>query len=160
MEAQYENAARVAHVLDMYTFIINRRSKDGVQIGQNFLIFRLGDRIMDPKSGEDLGVLELVRGRARVTHVQDQMSTLETTDVETIPGKVKKFRRNSMTGLMAFTGAAREEVIEEGSETKKVNTGVQIGDMARPIKFVILCTFLSTLETAISVPVNCHRALA
>ena len=88
---------------------------------------------MDPKSGEDLGVLELVRGRARVTHVQDQMSTLETTDVETIPAKVKKIRRNSMSGRMPFTGAAREEVIEEGSETKKVNTGVQIGDMARPI---------------------------
>ena len=39
MEAQYENAARVAHVLDMYTFIINRGSKNGVQINQNFLIF-------------------------------------------------------------------------------------------------------------------------
>ena len=133
MEEKYENSARVVHVLDMYTFVLNRGSKNGVRVGQNFLVFRLGDRISDPKSGEDLGVLERVRGRARVTHVQDQMSTLETTDVEKIPGTIKKIKRNSMTGLMAVTGGAREEVIEEGSTTEKIDIGVEIGDMARPI---------------------------
>lgn len=133
MEAQYANAARVAHLLDQYTFVINRGSKHGVKVGQNFLIFRLGENISDPESGEDLGILELVRGRARVTHVQEQMSTLESTDVENIPGTVKKIRRNAMTGIMALTGGAREEVIEEGSQTKKLSIGTRVKDMARPI---------------------------
>ncbi|MDE2792095.1 MAG: hypothetical protein OXI81_16960 [Paracoccaceae bacterium] len=133
MEDQYANEARIAHVLSGYKFVINRGSRDGVKVGQKYLVFSLGDSILDPESGNDLGVLEIVRGRAQVTHVQEQMSTLESTDVENLPGTIKRVKRNSTSGIWAFTGVPSEEVIEEGSSTSKVSINAEVGDLARPI---------------------------
>ena len=133
MESSYKDIAKVAGVVDGLKFVINRGSKHGVENSQNFLIFHLGDVITDPDSGEELGSLELVRGRARVVHVQEQISTLESIEKKTTPGKVRKIKRGTRGHWLAQLAGPSEEEIEEGSETHIVGLNVEIGDMARPI---------------------------
>ncbi len=133
MDDQYKDVAKVAMIIDQYRCVINRGSRDGVTVGDNYLIFYLGTNITDPDSGDDLGYLERVRGRARVIHVQERMSTLESSETETTPGKLRKIRRHSLTGLAAFAGGPREEVIEEGGQVLKSSINASVGDFARPV---------------------------
>ena len=133
MEQRYSDIAKVARKLDSYTFVLNRGSAQGVKVGDQYLIFCLGENISDPDTGEDLGALEVVRGRAKVVHVQEKIATLESSEKETIPGKLRKIRRKPGPGLWVLGTGAREEEIEEGTEVRRRIINVEIGDMARPI---------------------------
>ena len=133
MDEQYKEVTKVASKIDAYSFVINRGSDYGIKVGEVYLVFRLGDNISDPITGEDLGKLELVRGRARVVHVQKMISTLESIDNETIPGKIRRIRRQGTIGLWSLASGPREEEIEDGREVRKRPIDVQIGDMVRPI---------------------------
>ena len=125
--------AKIAKILDDLRFVINQGSDHDIRRGGRFVVFFLGDKIVDPDSGEDLGVLEMVRGRARVVHVQERISTLESIEEETTPGKVRKIRREPQRGLLALTSGPSVEEIEEGSETRPIGLNAKIGDFVRPI---------------------------
>ena len=127
----YSKLPQVAHLIDKYTFVINRGKISGVMQGDNYLIFRLGGSISDPTTEDDLGVLEVVVGRARVTHVQEKISTLESTTTKVVPGKIRRVTRPS-AGLISLVSPAEEE-IEEGKEVRRIPIDVQIGDYARPV---------------------------
>ena len=71
----------VAAVIDDYTLVINRGSKDAVKVGDRFLVYAIGQEIQDPESHESLGRLELVRGIGRVTNVQQSMATIRSEKV-------------------------------------------------------------------------------
>lgn len=127
----YSKLPRVIHLIDEYTFVINRgKDSDGMQ-GDNYLIFRLGQSIFDPTTGDDLGVLEVVIGRARATHVQEKISTLESTIKQVVPGQIRRITRQSGGFISSFVPA--EEEIEEGKEVRRMPIDVQLGDYARPV---------------------------
>ena len=127
----YKELPRVVYVPDERSLVINRGSESGVEHLQNYLIFRLGEQISDPTTGEDLGVLEVVVGRARTVHVQQKIATLESTMTVTVPGKIRRITRRSV-GLLALGTPAHEEV-EEGKEVKNVPIDAKVGDYARPV---------------------------
>lgn len=93
MSEVYETLARVAAKIDRYRVAINKGAANGVEEGQEYIIFSLGKEITDPVTGEDLGKLEMVRGRATVTNVQNFMSTLESSDFETEETTEREIRR-------------------------------------------------------------------
>ncbi|MGP8025080.1 MAG: hypothetical protein ACLQG5_12980 [Methanobacterium sp.] len=71
--------ATVVKVLNSYEVAINRGSEDGVREGQMFAIFGFSDeKIIDPESGEDLGLLEIFKGDGEVINVQERMSTIRS----------------------------------------------------------------------------------
>ena len=133
MNDLYDDLAKVATVIDMSTFVINRGAKDGVEINQNYLIFYLGDEILDPGTGDNLGRLEVVRGRARVTHVQERIATLESAEVKVVPGQVRRIKRQRRGLLYPLGNAPDVEEVEEGRETRKIGLDVSVGDFARRI---------------------------
>src|SRR5258708_4141302 len=73
---------RVAAVLDRYQVVINRGRKHGVKLGQTFLVFSSGPEIIDPVTGDNLGSLELVKGRGKVIHLQDNLATLRSASTK------------------------------------------------------------------------------
>lgn len=133
MEDRYKGMAKVAAVIDDLRFVINRGSDNGIEAGQLFLVFRLGDSISDPDTDEDLGTLEIVLGRARVIHIQENISTLESSEEEIVPGDIRRIRRSRYTGLLVLGAAPTEEEIEEGRQKRKRRLGVSIGDLVRPV---------------------------
>ena len=128
----YGELAQVVLVSDERRFVINRGSDAGVEGGTNYLIFRLGDQISDPVTGEDLGVLEIVVGQARTSHVQEKMSTLESTMTRVEPGKTRRIKRHSVGILRGFGGPVQEEV-EEGRQVVPLPIDAKVGDYARPV---------------------------
>ena len=75
--------AKVVHIVEHgfagpLEVVINRGSHQGVKLGDKFLVFGIGPRIIDPDTHDDLGELELVRGRGEVVHVQEHLATLRS----------------------------------------------------------------------------------
>lgn len=118
--------ARVVAVIDAYRCVINWGSNDEVSLGDRFIIYGLGDTLKDPETGEDLGRLEIVRGKAKAAHVQPRLATLETYERDALPGK-RVIRRSP------FLSALGEQVEEVGQTEQSMFRGVEVGDYARPI---------------------------
>lgn len=130
MTADYEEYARVARQIDEYRCVLNRGAQDEIESGEQFLIFRVGDMVVDPVTGEELGNLEIVIGKVRVIHVQDRICTVESNEKLITRGDRRIIKR--LGGLAAFAGATTEEVEDRPREEMKV-LDAQHGDYAKPI---------------------------
>lgn len=117
VEERFE--AKVATIVDKYRVVINRGANDGVCMGQKYLILNIGDEIFDPDTGESLGQIEVVKGKGEVTHVQDRLATLQTTESHEI-----KRRTSGLLGLAQFGD------VEVTSEPKAF-INPEVGDIAR-----------------------------
>ena len=77
----------VAEVLGGRKVVLNKGSQDGISDGDRFVVFSTGEEIHDPRTGESLGILEKVKGKGEVIHVQDNMCTIETYEFDMVPVK-------------------------------------------------------------------------
>ncbi len=132
MSNEYRDLAKVVKVIDDYHVVINRGADDGIEYDARFLIFGTGERLKDPDSGDDLGILELVRGKAKVVHVQQKISTLSSDEFSMIPGKKRVIKRQG-GGIFALTNQPAVEEIVEGEERYRTEIDANVGDYARPI---------------------------
>jgi len=71
---------KVIRVLSPTELVINLGSSSGVSETSRFVIYSLGDEIKDPDTGELLGQLEIVKGRAEAKHIQEKMSTIRSVE--------------------------------------------------------------------------------
>lgn len=110
--------AKIASVVDQYRVVINVGRVDGVKVGQRFLIYKIGDEVIDPDTKGSLGRLEVVKGIGEVIHVQEKMATLQTTEKHEI-------QRRQGLGLL-FNPI-------EISKEPKAFIEPEVGDIARPI---------------------------
>lgn len=69
---------KVVRILSAEEVILNIGSKDDVKIGMQFVIYEVSEHITDPETGEDLGALETIKGRVKVTHLMEKMSRAQT----------------------------------------------------------------------------------
>lgn len=95
---------KVARIIDKYTIVINKGTKNKISKGDMFLIYRLGDEIVDPDTKEILGTLEIVVGMGKVEHAQDTIATLTSC-------KTKKVKSKTIRKLPWSMGS--EEIVEE-----------------------------------------------
>src|SRR3546814_12312901 len=100
MTEEYDNIPKVIKIIDDYSLVINRGSEHDIRVHSKFLIFGAGEQLVDPDTGEALGMLELVRGKARVIHVQANMSTLTSDDFDVTPGTKRTIKRQGAAMLM------------------------------------------------------------
>jgi hypothetical protein len=59
---------------------LNRGEGAGVSVGQLWNVFATGEKLVDPDTGEVLGMEEVLVGRARIVSVQPKFSTAEILD--------------------------------------------------------------------------------
>lgn len=77
----------VAEIISNRRVVLNKGSRDGISEGDEFVVFSLGEEISDPETRESLGVLEKIKGKGEVIHVQDHMCTIETYESEIVPAR-------------------------------------------------------------------------
>lgn len=121
---------KVVNIVDETTVVINLGSDHGVKPGHTFLILGLGEMITDPDTGESLGHLELVRGRAEAKHVQPRMTTLVSVETLRDPD-VKEIKRSTQSGfeLSLFRpNNVTTESVKVGAERIKPLVGAKVGD--------------------------------
>lgn len=131
MSDEYSKLPKVIKVIDNFQIVINRGSEHGISIGDRFLVFGAGEQLSDPDTGESLGMLELVRGKARVVHVQPKICTLASDEFDTTPGKKRVIKRQG--GVFMLTNQPAVEEVTEGEERHQSPIEALIGDYARPI---------------------------
>ena len=109
--------------------VVNRGAEDGVKNGSRFLVYALSDEdIVDPESGESLGRLEIVRGRAVATHVQARMATIEPESTKFISRRVVK-----PSPTQSIVLGRGDEIIEEPTFSQGSFDDPQVGDRVKPI---------------------------
>ena len=75
----------VAKIIDERRVVLNKGSRDHISNGDRFIVFNLGGEIHDPETGESLGILEEIKGKGEVIHVQDHMCTIQTYESDIVP---------------------------------------------------------------------------
>lgn len=104
---------RIVKIIDQYKVVINKGSKDGVTDYMTFLIYENGDKIIDPITKKDLGILEITKGKAIPIHVQEHMTTLESDEYE-----VEKSQK--MLSLMEFIEKRKKKPLKNVKENDLV----------------------------------------
>lgn len=125
--------ARIVFVLQARSpdkVVINKGAHDGVKLGDRYIIYGLGPDLSDPETNENLGKLEIVRGRGKVVHLQDRLATLLSTERQIERVASKKIIRES--SIIAFGPRTIEEVVPESMEDMPFDDP-EVGDFARPI---------------------------
>ena len=117
---------KVVSILSPFKVVINIGAEQGIKFGQQVLIYGLStETIKDIETGEDLGKVEIVRGRGRITHVQDKISTVESIEKETNGRRIVK----TYKGFQALLSQAAEETVFD-NDLKSFDE-VQLGDYVR-----------------------------
>lgn len=93
---------RVAAVLNNYQVVVNAGTEDGIKNGMTFLVYALGNEIIDPETKKSLGNLEVVRGLIHVGHLQPTMFVGNSD----FPDHVSKFLASPAAGISAAMGNA------------------------------------------------------
>lgn len=127
-EAETSLICKIASVIDEKTIVINKGSNDGIRMHQTFLVYRIGDKVFDPDTGEDLGNIEIVLGRGSVSHVQDKMATLTSCIVK--EGAKKVIKNNYKLAWAGLLGG--DQIITEPGDILPFEE-VKIGDNAKLI---------------------------
>lgn len=124
--------ATIVKVIDDCKVVINRGALHEVTEGQQFLLYKLSEEeIKDPISGKSLGYLEIVKGTGKITHVQEQISTIESDKIG--PSERRIVRKRSSSPLFYALGGEQEvETVVPSSRLVPFDDPM-IGDKAKPI---------------------------
>ena len=72
-------------IVDNQTIVLNIGRENGVFMDDKFVVFDLGEEVLDPETGENLGKLEDIKGKGKVIHVQNHLCTIETYEFDMAP---------------------------------------------------------------------------
>nr|QJS05493.1 hypothetical protein [Psychrobacter sp.] len=117
--------ALVAKVIDDFTLTINRGSDHEITKGDRFLVYSIDpEELIDPETGESLGYLEIIRGTGIAIHVQEKMTTIESSRYT---NRGRTIRRQS--GAFASLSG---ETIEEPEQKLLPFDSPEVGDKVKP----------------------------
>ena len=116
----------VAKIIDERRVVLNKGSRDRVSNGDRFIVFNLGEEIHDPETDESLGILEEIKGKGEVIHVQDHMCTIQTYELDMVP--------ISESPVVTALGMHSLFPTEKKERVYRTFVGVKRGDYARKIR--------------------------
>lgn len=71
---------KVAQVYgDNTVLVLNKGAEDGIKSYHEFLIYEMGEEILDPDTKESLGRIEVIKGRGKVKHLQPRITVVESS---------------------------------------------------------------------------------
>lgn len=121
-----EDIYRVVKIVSPYSIVINGGSDVGLRKGQRFVVYELGEMIVDPETGDELEQLEVIRGTGRIAHVQERIATIESDMKEERPVTIK--RKSSLGSMKTIFGDTEETEINRSDISFHEP---QVGDLAR-----------------------------
>ncbi|MFC6253030.1 hypothetical protein ACFP1H_00050 [Secundilactobacillus hailunensis] len=77
---------KVIRILSDTELVINLGAKDGVNYNDNFEIYEPGEKVIDPTTHKNLGVLDYVKAEVKVIELHPSFSLVshQTTKTETV----------------------------------------------------------------------------
>jgi hypothetical protein len=111
---------RVIKIINQFQVVLNKGSLDGINEFQKFLVYELGDEIEDPKTKKKLGRLEIVKGRIKPLHIQENMTSAESDEYTT-----EKSQK-----LISYSSFV------ESQKQKPLNKQMKVGDWVKIISTI------------------------
>ena len=129
---------KVVRIISNNEVILNVGAEAGVRREMEFVIYAESDKVIDPETGEDLGVIETIKGRLTVTHVMDKMARAKTETYEaTVHSATADAINASMIGLglapRRETRHVRLRVEESEILPLREDMTVRIGDLVKSV---------------------------
>ncbi len=120
-----KNEILVSYVLNDFKVALNIGSDHGVAIGDRFQIYELTDNpIIDPKTHENLGFLEISKGTGKVVSVQEKLCVIESD--------MKKVSSSKVVHKSPILGGMKQ--VEEYIDTSDSPfSSPSVGDCAKQI---------------------------
>ena len=126
---------------DIYQVVINKGSDAGVNEGDKVIVYEQdSEELFDPDTNESLGFMEIIKGRGKVIHVQEKMSTIESIEFHTTKNGekiVEEDRPSSARGIMnALYGYNKQTVRTKYIEPQKKLRpfeNIKINDFVKPL---------------------------
>jgi hypothetical protein len=128
---------KIVRILNPTQVVLGAGSEQGVREGMTFVLYSLSDEIRDPETGESLGQLEIVKGRVRVTHVQQRFCTATTESRTVTRGPLDPL------ALLRKTETVYEQLKVEGAVAVETDLTVRVGDLARETTASVISSLLS-----------------
>ena len=130
---------KVARIIDPTQIVLAAGETDGVREGMEFVIYDLSDTIRDPETQEDLGRIELVKGRVIADHVQDKITIARTPSrnvekvVDPMGAIAAVISAHSLFGPRTFRVIEHDQLKVEGAVAIKTDQVVRVGDSVRSV---------------------------
>ncbi len=127
---------KVARILSDEEVVLNVGSEDGVEEDMEFVIFSESDHIWDLETGEDLGAIEIVKGRVKVYHVQDRMSRARTLTYQVRrPSPYEQLARSATLALGPSFETRRRKLQVPKDQVLPLteDLAVKVGDKVRSV---------------------------
>lgn len=125
---------RVALIVSDTVVVLNCGSNNGIEVGDKFLIYGIGEDVVNPETNEILEKLEIVKGVGKVIHIQDKICTLKTDKFIKKPSTITEKRRKSPSRALTLF-PEEYTVIREVEEMQEIKfDNVNVGDYARFIE--------------------------
>lgn len=124
---------KVIKIIDQYRLVINKGKDDGISDSDRFIVYELGEELFDPDTNENLGQLEIVKGSGEPIHIQEKITTIESTRSNRVANR-KIIKRRGGGGLLGLNLPSTEEIIEPGEQILEPFEDPKEGDLAKIIK--------------------------
>lgn len=122
---------KVVRILSEEKVVLDVGHEDGVKEDMEFVIFSESDHVYDPETGDDLGVIEIVKGRVKVHHVMDKMSLARTLTYQVrVPSS---FDWVLQAGGRLETRRRKLQVREDQVSPLAEDLTVRVGDKVRSV---------------------------
>lgn len=127
-------ALTVLKILDPYRVVINGGSQTGITDKDRFLVYELGEDLIDPETKELLGRLEIVKGTGKPVHIQEKLTTIESTRMRQDPAKRRIVTKSGDPFMSVLAPRPSvEEIVEPSEPSLQAFTGPKVGDRAKKI---------------------------
>jgi len=123
---------RVIKIISLTEIVINA-GKDKIHQSDKFLVYSVEEKLFDPETGESLGMLESVKGTVMATHIQEKLTTLQSSKFIVIKEAKKTITQPKVGGLGLMFGSDSETIIEPEIKRRKELTSIELGDLVKKI---------------------------
>lgn len=128
---------KVARILSPTRVILSAGSQEGVREDMVFVIYQLGEPILDPETGESLGQLEHIKGRVKVYHVQEKLchaSTFSRTESRVIHPYEPITAATRIFAPRTVEQTVYEQLKVDSALAVQTDLTVRVGDLVRSIE--------------------------
>ena len=125
---------KIARIIDPTRLVLAAGTEDGITEGMEFVIYTLSDPIVDPENGQDLGRIELVKGRVVADHVQDRITIARTKskEVERVIDPFAGFAAGAaLFRQIRYKELVTDQLNVEGAVALQEDPIVRVGDAVR-----------------------------
>ena len=120
---------RVAKFLSRSKIVINLGMEHGVKEGMDFIIYDEGPLIIDPETGLVLENLEIIKGRVKITNVQQKISIGESFKFISTPTPYNFLQ------TMQLSVSRKVEIVLTDKDIEEQEPGpIRIRDLVRQVK--------------------------